>query len=465
MRCRGVWFLSLFLIAALFGASPAFSQEQFESDSAPVLLSDPEDSEDVAQVLADEFQFDLNSSAARDYLQALTEDVDGDDVIRNMRFYDPRGVLTKKGFVTIRADSVLFKPKPFEPDKLAVEIHRRGGSTPSPMAFSPEKDGTGLAGKTILLDNGHFPNVAGSLDPWARTAGRFTEYTAGVGAVSEGMLTFGAVQILGKLLEDAGAKVFVTRPVQPTAAFPLSRDPAFDAETEVRRWYGDNAPALLKWKRVIAYFDNRSASSSSQTRIDAFNLYEKFDLLQRSRLAEKIQPDAMISIHLDGHGKSVRGFTNVDRVSAYLPGGILPGAVEDPKKVLSWLRRFTELHTAGRSLGLAASISQGCQDSLRLDSLTRGRGLAGDWTRNGWVLMDPANAVFGRSNLVVLRRAPGIIVLIEGLIRNNNKEHLLLLNNDFLAQAWKPYFAPHMYPTRVKEYAEGIFQGLQNHYN
>jgi N-acetylmuramoyl-L-alanine amidase len=197
----------------------------------------------------------------------------------------------------------------------------------------------------------------------------------------------------------------------------------------------------------------------------AFRVYEKFDLFRRTKMAEEIRPDATISLHLDGRGRGTKSFTRADGVSVFLPGGLVPGAVKEPKMAFSWLlRMMKEPQMPSRSLGLGISLSKGCQGALDLPATTSATGQDGHWTKGGWNLVNAENAVYARSSVMVLRRIPGLVALVEGFYRNNNEEHLRLLNNDFLVEAWGPFLHRHIFPKRIAEYAQGIFAGLQDYF-
>jgi hypothetical protein len=71
-----------------------------------------------------------------------------------------------------------------------------------------------------------------------------------------------------------------------------------------------------------------------------------------------------------------------------------------------------------------------------------------------WRPIDPERGVYAR-NLAVLRRTPGIVLLLEGPCVNQTAEYQRLQGGEIEIDGQR-------YPERVRQYAQAILDGLRN---
>ena len=68
--------------------------------------------------------------------------------------------------------------------------------------------------------------------------------------------------------------------------------------------------------------------------------------------------------------------------------------------------------------------------------------------------MDPANGVYAR-NLGLLRRAPGVSLLLEGPCLNQTEEYPRMLGTEIEMDGRR-------YPARLRQYADAVIEALQS---
>jgi hypothetical protein len=408
------------------------------------------------------------------FLQALADTTTTEKVLDSLRVVDPgerfRNRYVENDPIT-RTLKIYLGPRS-DPATRVIQV----GSEAIAGEPSATLQGTGLIGQEIVLDAGHMRGPFGR--PYAPEEGKFVEYTPGVGGVSEARINFGVMSIVGRRLEEAGARVIFTVGDEPIEA---------DFPRGTHRLLGDGAWVIRirtkadpkenpRWRRVVDYFRDPDsalkygAALRGRVRQDAFEIYQAFDLsrracvgwAERSTGKPKLQPRRIyVSIHHDADApRNARGdrlFTRANGVSVHVPGVYHPKYLNDPFEAFDTARIALQ-GSAEDSLLLAKTLSRALQRSQNLGVLTRGQ-LPGPRRKPGRYLLDPEDAIYARAELKILREMGGPVVLTEGFYFNNIDEFTLLLANDLIVQAWGP-FRDHVYPKRIQSYADGLFDGL-----
>ena len=174
-----------------------------------------------------------------------------------------------------------------------------------------------------------------------------------------------------------------------------------------------------------------------------FDLYQRWDLRRRAALAEAFAPDVTISIHYD--------FTESDSngILVFVPGNFVGEDLATSSQRLWAFRRVLD-GTLEESRRLGDRLALGLMHQLDLPALSAEHDRE---TGRFWRPIDPERGVYAR-NLAILRRTPGIVLLLEGPCVNQQREYRRLQGTDVAIDGRR-------YPERVRQYARAVVEGLQ----
>ncbi|MEL7304453.1 MAG: N-acetylmuramoyl-L-alanine amidase [Myxococcota bacterium] len=303
-----------------------------------------------------------------------------------------------------------------------------------------------LSGLRVVLDPGHRGGA------WSRIERRHV--VAGPGpAVREGNLTWAVAVQLAAMLRDAGAEVMVTRSAPPRRRFPRALFDGYDPKVEASQWAPEllNGPALRVLRPWSRSYWGRLAMPMMigyLPTLRPFKLYNRYELRERSRRAEAFKPHVTLSIHFN-----MAGDPTLNGIIVFLLGNFSYGELGTASQRYYALRALLS-GDLDRSRALAQTIGRAMQNEMQLGALSepsdRPLGLARK------LPVEPADGVFAR-NLAIVRRTPGVALLLEGPCMNAVGEFERLQRKDVELPGGG--FAP----VRTTQYARAVFRALATH--
>jgi N-acetylmuramoyl-L-alanine amidase len=349
------------------------------------------------------------------------------EIEADLRLVDPHGALAPYLILTDKQLAVRLVPG----DRTAVVWV---GLRPPDQAAPP----TPRRYRRVAVDPGHFGGA------WAQAEKRHHSRDGGP-TVREGDLTWATAGLLARRLRDAGGEVRLLRGPPPTAAFARDADPTFDPDREAGFWMainrdpGHDPPWLAPWWAVGLWRQRRQLADDSR-----YDLFVQHDLRRRAAEAAAFAPDVTVSLHFN--------YTLEDRngVLVFVPGNFLPGELITPSQRF-WALRHVLDGTLADNVRLASAMGAALKRHFALPALRpSGHELTEPPT---WLPVDPDNGVYAR-NLGVLRRAPGVSLLLEGPCLNQTDEYPRMLGTELEIDGRR-------YPARLRQYADAVIEALQ----
>ncbi|MEO0459377.1 MAG: N-acetylmuramoyl-L-alanine amidase [Myxococcota bacterium] len=415
------------LTAVLVSASPGPSSEPSTPAARPTYASVRVGVEEVGRERLDRLRrADVDSlKAYRPLLDPL------DQLRRVLRVNGDR--------VRIRWD----RASPWRPLRPAPAVERAPSRDPISIE---DAESLSLAGLRVVLDPGHRGGA------WSRVERRHV--VAGPGpAVREGNLTWAVAVQLAAMLREAGAEVMLTRGAPPRRRFPRALFDGYDPKAEASQWAPEllNAPALRPLRRWAYSYWGRLAMPMMigyLPKLRPFKLYNRYELRERSRKAEAFNPHVTLSIHFN-----MAGDPTLNGIIVFLLGNFSYGELGTPSQRYYALRALLS-GDLDRSRALAQTVGRAMQNEMQLGALSepsdRPLGLARK------LPVEPADGVFAR-NLAIVRRTPGVALLLEGPCMNAVGEFERLQQKDVALPGGG--FAP----VRTTQYARAVFRALATH--
>lgn len=351
-----------------------------------------------------------------------------------LRLIDPKGQMTP---ALVYDDSRLRVYESGKRSKVFAEVtFRDPRSTPWSGPARPVR--------RVMLDPGHRGGA------WSEIEKRHVTLNGGP-PVREGDLTFATALVLRERLETAGVTVALTRGEPPSEPFPYGVHDGFDADREAAQWLAENrAEASIqpwaRWPSLLGGFflgKRKEAFIAEQ----AFALYNRYELRLRSDQAAAWEPDVTLSLHYNMTGGEPR-----NGILVFVPGNFMSGELETLSQRFFALRRALD-GTLPATLELARRIGEAMQRHMELPVLYVPARQPSD-LRNK-VELDVGSGVYAR-NLAILRRTPGVALLLEGPCMDHPEEYQRLLGDHVTAGA-------RTVPRRVEQYASAVFEALMQH--
>lgn len=323
-----------------------------------------------------------------------------------------------------------------------ARAHALGGASREPPQASSTRR---LDGLRIVLDPGHYGGA------WSRIEDRHIALDSGP-PVREGNLTYATARLLQKRLQRAGAEVRLTRGAPPESPFATPhpgfaprREAALVLRQRSGRW--PYAGWFATYPAPWPYWQ-LSARVESLVARRMFYLFTRHDLRRRIRVAERFEGDLLLSLHYNTTRRS-----RANGIILFMPGNFLVGELNTDSERFYAVRHLLSGHLDATA-ALARAIGHQMQATMQLPAL--GQQKAPDRPRARFKLPIDADAGVYARNLAVLRRAPGIALLIEGPCMNHRDEYARL-REPVGAIDGLPY------PDRAVQYADAVARAVRQH--
>jgi N-acetylmuramoyl-L-alanine amidase len=350
------------------------------------------------------------------------------EIEAGLRVVDPHGALAPYLILTDTRLAVRLAPG----DKTAVVWIGLRPDTASASSSPPRRY------RRVALDPGHFGGA------WAPAEKRHHSRD-GKPTLREGDLTWATAGLVARRLRDAGGEVRLLRGPPPTHPFQRGADPAFDPDHEAGFWMSINRdperepPWLAPWWAMGLWRQRRRLAGDSP-----YDLFVQHDLRRRAAEAAAFDPDVTVSLHFN--------YTLQDRngVLVFLPGNFLPSELITPSQRF-WAIRHVLDGTLSENRRLASAMGAALKRHFDLPALSpAGHELT---EPPDWLPVDPDNGVYAR-NLAVLRRAPGVSLLLEGPCLNQTDEYPRMLGTELELDGRR-------YPARLRQYSDAVIEALE----
>jgi N-acetylmuramoyl-L-alanine amidase len=348
------------------------------------------------------------------------------EIEAGLRLVDPHGALAPYLILTDTRLAVRLAPG----DRTAVVwIGLRAPAPDAPPA--PRRY------RRVALDPGHFGGA------WAPAEKRLARRNAGP-TLREGDLTWGTAGLLARRLREDGAEVKLLRGPPPSVPFRRDADPSFDLQREAGFWLAINRdpagdpPWLAPWWTIGRWWQRRQLAGEAP-----YDLFVQHDLRRRAAEAAAFAPDVTLSLHFN--------YTLEDRngVLVFVPGNFLPSELITPSQRF-WALRHVLDGSLPETVRLASAMGAALKRHFDLPALRANENDGRDPIP--WLPVDPDNGVYAR-NLGVLRRTPGVSLLLEGPCLNQTDEYPRMLGTEIEVDGRR-------YPTRVRQYADAVIEAL-----
>ena len=284
--------------------------------------------------------------------------------------------------------------------------------------------------RRIAVDPGHWGGA------WSAAEKRQFRREGGP-LLREGDLSWATARLVERDLRGLGQDVRLLRGPPPQAPFTRAVDPSFDPDRERRVWMAMHAVAYPRWLSPLAVWQLRRQGERF-ARESAHDLYTQHELRRRAAVAEAFAPDVTLSLHYN--------FTLQDRngVLVFLAGNFLPHELVTRSQRF-WALRHVLDGSLEHSRRLASAMGRALMQQFDLPAL----GAEGP----AWLPVDPQHGVFAR-NLAILRRTPGVSLVLEGPCLNQTDEYPRMSGQDIEVDGRR-------YPMRIRQYADAVLAGLQ----
>jgi N-acetylmuramoyl-L-alanine amidase len=354
-----------------------------------------------------------------------------DEVAQALRHVDPAGQLAP--YHTLGDAALEIRPYAGDPaGAVRVTLRPPGEAGPSPPARTLRR---------IALDPGHNGGT------WSRLEKRHVEPSGGT-AVREGDLAWATARLAERALRAAGFEVALLRGPPPEAPYPTGADPAFDVTAEAAFRLSDLSPRErpsplgLPWLTPLGAWE-LERQRANLVRSTPFELYTRFELRRRARVAEGFAPDVTLSLHWDLTESGKNG------VLVFVPGNSVAGDLGSASQRF-WAFRHVLDGTSAETLRLARVFARSLMRHFDLPAMT-----AEDFSeaRANWRTLDAGLGVFAR-DVAIPRRTPGVALILEGPCVNHPDEYQRLLGTEIEVDGRR-------YPARVQQYADAVVEGLK----
>ena len=323
-------------------------------------------------------------------------------------------------------------------DRIRVYFAGRDRQKPPPrywrsareLPSAPDLSGKPLSGLRIAVDPGH---IGGE---WSRMEERWYRGTGGY-EVKEGELTLATAILLKKQLESLGAKVWLLR--NKTQPVTKLRPPDFEPL----------ARQVLKSR-------GKDPVGSDLHRASQSLFYRAHEIRRRAQVINtRIKPDITLCLHLNAESwGNPEKPTMVSRNHFHL---LINGTysarelrLEDNRFHL--LKRLFQ-RTHDEELALNRSIAKAMAEETGLPPYI--------YTTNNAKLIDTANPYIYARNLLANRVYHCPVVFLEPYVMNNPEVYKRISMGDY---AGKSKIAGAMRKSLIREYADGVTEGLRNYY-
>ena len=303
-------------------------------------------------------------------------------------------------------------------DELVFHQNEEPGASEVVLALSPARrdqakdlrSGQGLAGLRVVLDPGHYGGV------WAEAEQRHYEVEGKV-PILEGNLTYATALNLGRLLDEEGATVWLTRGAPPREPIRYVDQRDFDLEREASLWLTHQHEGLTGiWKALYpmraADWALRAIKTSKITRSGP-HLFALSDLRRRSELSNRCQADVTISIHYNASGNP-----DVNHLMVFMPGNFMPGELDSEASRYYALRQLVD-GALPATMALGTRVARAMSTRMGLEVRPANKKL-------NRLAIAQAPGVYAR-NLSVLKRTRGPVLLVEGPFMTHPGEYEKLM--------------------------------------
>jgi N-acetylmuramoyl-L-alanine amidase len=338
-----------------------------------------------------------------------------------LRLVDPRGLL--RPYLTLDDKTLEVR---LEPGDRAPVV--RVGLRATPATTSPR------AWRRIVLDPGH------SGGAWSLSEQRHTSRD-GRPPVREGDLTWATARLVEQRLRERGLEVQLTRGPPPEAPYPAEADPAFDLERETGLWLSERHRVRPPWLAPLwAHRLWREGQDFARDR--PFEVYTHYDLRRRGAVAERFDADVTLSLHYNFTRSELNG------VLVFVQGNALPDELATASQRF-WALRHVLAGSLPETRRLASALGRELMRGMDLPALPMENDADLFASR---LPVDPSHGVYAR-NLAVLRRSPGIALMLEGPCLSQRDEYQRMQGTEIEVDGRR-------YPDRVRQYAEAVAAGL-----
>jgi N-acetylmuramoyl-L-alanine amidase len=290
--------------------------------------------------------------------------------------------------------------------------------------------------RRIAVDPGHF---GGS---WALWEKRQVSRDGGP-SVREGELAWATARLIERDLREAGTEVRLLREAPPRGSYPRGADLGFDPAREAAQRLSELHPWPGRWITPLRTLQLlRTRGELREDPFADFALYQRYDLRRRAAAAEAFAADVTVSIHYDYTESDANG------ILVFVPGNFLGDELATPSQRFWAFRRALD-GTLAETHRLASALGARLMHHFDLPALSASHDAE---TGRFWRAVDPARGVYAR-NLAILRRTPGIVLLLEGPCVNQTEEYRRLLGTEVEVDGRR-------YPERVRQYARAVVEAL-----
>ncbi|MEM6730459.1 MAG: hypothetical protein AAF658_02820 [Myxococcota bacterium] len=320
------------------------------------------------------------------------------------------------------------------------------GSPAAPPDPSPIHEVRDLRGLRIVLDPGHRGGA------WSHEEDRHIAVGPGP-AVREGDIAYAVAVQLQRMLEVRGAKVRMTRGPAPARPFPSGQLAGYDPLVEAAQWSTELAHVaalepVARWRhtsigRWAAPFFVRAL-----TTVSPFKLYNRYELRRRAEIAAQFDPHVTLSLHFN-----VARDPLTNGIIVFVLGNFLHNELATASQRYYALRALTSgaLEPARR---LGVTLGRAMQQELDLPALSEPSDSPVGLAKK--IPLAPEDGVFAR-NLAMLRRTPGVVLLLEGPCMNAVGEFERLQRGDVQVEGLG------VVSERTTQYARAVVRGLAAH--
>jgi N-acetylmuramoyl-L-alanine amidase len=349
---------------------------------------------------------ELSTEQMQKGLAEVSGRVTRDELEKSLAIIDPRHQLDP--FIAIGERSLSVYRRAGRND-LIIEVMLR--TTPAKQPPS----------RTLVIDPGHWGGTWSALEQRHVTV-------AGGAPVREGDITLStALRVRAKVPE-----VRLTRTRIASGDFPENTRPEYDARRESRISVSESHGTTLPWPTLadaIRLWPYRHQQ-------EPFPLYTHYDL--RARDMGVHDDEAFVSIHYN-----VASADQTNGIMAFVYGNALDGELMNVSQRYWAIRHALDGYLPA-SIELATAFARAMQRRMALPALAPSHR---DDKANK-IVLDELAGVHAR-NLAVLRRAPGVAVLLEGPCMNAGEEYHRFISERISVDGVA-------IPARAEEYADAI---------
>jgi hypothetical protein len=264
---------------------------------------------------------------------------------------------------------------------------------------------------------------------------------------AEGELTLATVLLLKSMLENAGAKVSLTRADCNTSALGISFE-----DWLITDKYRDIGKAVEQ--KLITVEKAEYLASSSATDKEVFHqIFKQLDFLQRAHFINDFRPDVTLFIQYNMEGESNTTPVQHNYNVGYVGGSFAAGELAKPDDRLHFLRLLVS-NDIENSLELSGDVMSQFTEHLSvkpIDDANQPENI------RAFTIPTSQNGVYCR-NLAMTRITLGTICFSQSLFMNNVEESRKLNMRDFSYVCGKT-------SSRINEVAKSYYEGMLQYFN